>query len=115
LCGAELPVRPSVGAWLAYGLGSMNQELPTYLVMTSQDRELSCGQIFYDYYWGSGFLPTQYQGVKLRSNGDPVLYLSNPEGLSQTVRRGLLDDLGTLNRLRQEAVADPARATRISQ
>jgi hypothetical protein len=115
LCGAEMPGRPSMGAWLSYGLGSMNQDLPTFLVMTSQDRELSCGQLFYDYYWGSGFLPTRYQGVKLRSSGDPVLYLSNPEGLNQTVRRGLLDDLSTLNRMRQEAVGDPEIATRISQ
>src|SRR5215510_12932211 len=78
LTGAEQPGRPSMGAWLSYGLGSDNQDLPTFMVMTSQDRELSCGQIFYDYYWGSGFLPSRYQGVKLRSNGDPVLFLSNP-------------------------------------
>src|SRR5947208_534855 len=71
LTGAEQPGRPSMGAWLSYGLGSMNRDLPTFVVMTSQDRELSCGQIFYDYYWGSGFLPSRYQGVKLRSNGDP--------------------------------------------
>jgi hypothetical protein len=115
LCGAEMPGRPSMGAWLSYGLGSMNDDLPTFLVMTSQDRELSCGQILYDYYWGSGFLPTRFQGVKLRSNGDPVLYLSNPAGLDQTVRRGLLDDLGALNRLRQEAVGDPEIATRVAQ
>ncbi len=93
----------------------MNEDLPTFLAMTSQDRELSCGQLFYDYYWGSGFLPSRYQGVKLRSNGDPVLYLSNPEGLGQTVRRGLLDDLGALNRLRQGAVGDPEITTRIAQ
>ncbi|MCI0639027.1 MAG: DUF1501 domain-containing protein [Gemmataceae bacterium] len=115
LCGTDMPGRPSMGAWLAYGLGTMNRDLPTFLVMTSQDRELSCGQLFYDYYWASGFLPTRYQGVKLRSNGDPVLYLSNPEGLNQTVRRGLLDDLATLNRMRQEAVGDPEIATRITQ
>lgn len=115
LSGAEMPGRPSMGAWLSYGLGSMNEDLPTFLVMTSQDRELSCGQIFYDYYWGSGFLPTRFQGVKLRSNGDPVLYLSNPSGLDQTVRRGLLDDLAQLNRMRQQAVGDPEIATRIAQ
>ncbi len=115
LCGAELPGRPSMGAWLSYGLGSMNRDLPTFVAMTSQDKELSCGQIFYDYYWGSGFLPSRFQGVKLRSNGDPVLYLSNPAGLDQSLRRGLLDDLAQLNRIRQDAIGDPEIATRISQ
>ena len=115
LCGAEMPGRPSMGAWLSYGLGSMNEDLPTFLVMTSQDRELSCGQLFYDYYWASGFLPTRFQGVKLRANGDPVLYLSNPQGLGQNVRRGLLDDLGDLNRLRHQEVGDPEIQTRIAQ
>jgi hypothetical protein len=115
LTGAEQPGRPSMGAWLSYGLGSMNDDLPTFMVMTSQDRELSCGQIFYDYYWGSGFLPTRYQGVKLRSNGDPVLYLSNPAGVSGTVRRGQLDDLGALNRLHHGELGDPEIQTRIAQ
>ena len=59
LTGAEQPGRPSMGAWLSYGLGSMNENLPTFVVMTSQDKEASCGQLFYDYYWGSGFLPSQ--------------------------------------------------------
>jgi len=115
LTGAEQPGRPSMGAWLSYGLGSMNEDLPTFMVMTSQDRELSCGQIFYDYYWGSGFLPTRYQGVKLRSNGDPVLYLSNPSGVSNNIRRGQLDDLGALNRIHHEATGDPEIQTRIAQ
>jgi hypothetical protein len=115
LTGAEQPGRPSMGAWLSYGLGSMNQDLPTFMVMTSQDRELSCGQIFYDYYWGSGFLPTRYQGVKLRSNGDPVLYLSNPAGVSDPVRRGQLNDLGALNRLHHANIGDPEIQTRIAQ
>jgi hypothetical protein len=115
LTGAEQPGRPSMGAWLSYGLGSMNDDLPTFMVMTSQDRELSCGQIFYDYYWGSGFLPTRYQGVKLRSNGDPVLYLSNPAGVADPIRRGQLDDLGALNRLHHAEVGDPEIQTRIAQ
>jgi hypothetical protein len=115
LCGAEQPGRPSMGSWLSYGLGSMNQDLPTFMVMTSQDRELSCGQLFYDYYWGSGFLPTRYQGVKLRSNGDPVLYLSNPAGVTSAIRRGQLDDLGALNRLRYQQLGDPEIQTRIAQ
>ncbi len=115
LTGAEQPGRPSMGAWLSYGLGSLNQDLPTFVVMTSRDREASCGQIFYDYYWGSGFLPSRFQGVRLRPSGDPVLYLSNPQGMSGAVRRGLLDDLGSLNRLRQQQVGDPEIATRIAQ
>jgi hypothetical protein len=115
LTGAEQPGRPSMGAWLSYGLGSMNRDLPTFVVMTSQDRELSCGQIFYDYYWGAGFLPSSYQGVKLRSNGDPVLYLSNPQGVTPQVRRSQLDDLGELNRLRHEQTGDPEIQTRIAQ
>src|SRR5207302_7082302 len=107
LTGAEQPGRPSMGAWLSYGLGSMSRDLPTFVVMTSQDRELSCGQIFYDYYWGSGFLPSNFQGVKLRSNGDPVLYLSNPQGVPAPVRRSQLDDLAELNRIRHQEVGDP--------
>jgi hypothetical protein len=115
LTGAEVPGRPSLGAWLSYGLGSLNHNLPTFVVLTSRDREASCGQIFYDYYWGSGFLPTKYQGVKFRPGGDPVLYLSNPPGVSAAVRRGLLDDLAQLNELKQRESGDPEVATRIAQ
>jgi hypothetical protein len=115
LTGAELPGRPSIGAWLSYGLGSLNQNLPTFVVMTSRDKEASCGQIFYDYYWGSGFLPSKFQGVKFRPNGDPVLYLSNPAGMSTEVRRGLLDDLAKLNELKLQEAGDPEIATRIAQ
>ena len=115
LTGAEIPGRPSMGAWLSYGLGSDTQDLPAFVVMTSRDKEASCGQIFYDYYWGSGFLPGRHQGVKFRGAGDPVLYLSNPDGLSRETRRDLLDDLGTLNRLKLQEVGDPEIATRISQ
>lgn len=115
LTGDERPGRPSAGAWLTYGLGSETQELPGFIVMTSRDKEASCGQIFYDYYWGSGFLPTRFQGVKFRGSGDPVLYLSNPKGMSRTMRRGILDDLAQLNRLKLQDVGDPEIATRISQ
>ncbi len=115
LTGAELPGRPSMGAWLSYGLGSENDNLPTYCVMTSRDREGSCGQLFYDFYWGSGFLPTKYQGVKFRGGGDLVLYLSNPPGLSSEIRRDLLDGLAKMNALKQQAVGDPEIATRIAQ
>ena len=115
LTGAELPGRPSLGAWLSYGLGSLNENLPSFVVMTSRDKEASCGQIFYDYYWGAGFLETKYQGVKLRSEGDPVLFLSNPAGVSREVRRGLLDDLAKLNQMKLAESGDPEITTRISQ
>ena len=104
-----------MGAWLSYGLGSASANLPTYCVMTSHDREGSCGQLFYDFYWGSGFLPTRYQGVKFRGGGDPVLYLSNPPGMSRRVRRDLLDGLAQMNSLRQQQVGDPEITTRIAQ
>ncbi len=115
LTGAEQPGRPSLGSWLSYGLGSDTQDLPAFVVMTSRDKEASCGQIFYDYYWGSGFLPSRFQGVKFRASGDPVLYLSNPEGMSAPVRRGLLDDLARLNELKLAEFGDPEIATRIAQ
>ena len=72
LTGAEQPGRPSAGAWTAYGLGSDNDNMPTYCVLTSRDREGSCGQLFYDFYWSSGFLPSKFQGVKFRQGGSPV-------------------------------------------
>ncbi len=112
---AQIPGRPSIGAWLSYGLGSLNENLPTFVVMTSRDKEASCGQLFFDYYWGSGFLPSKHQGVQLRSSGDPVLYLSNPAGVSREVRRGVLDDLAALNQSHLNDVGDPEIATRISQ
>jgi hypothetical protein len=83
--------------------------------MTSRDKEASCGQIFYDFYWGSGFLPSKFQGVKFRGSGDPVLYLSNPDGMSREVRRGLLDDLGKMNEMALHEAGDPEIATRIAQ
>ncbi len=115
MTGSEQAGRPSMGAWLTYGLGSDTQELPGFVVMTSRDKEASCGQIFYDYYWGSGFLPSKYQGVKFRATGDPVLYLSNPSGVSREMRRGVLDDLARLNQLRLDEFGDPEIATRIAQ
>ena len=115
LTGSEMPGRPSMGSWLSYGLGSDNDELPTFCAMTSRDKEASCGQIFYEWYWGSGFLPTHHQGVKFRGSGDPVLYLSNPDGLDQKLRRKLLDNLAKLNRIKQQQVGDPEIRTRIQQ
>src|SRR5213075_3278054 len=115
LTGAEQPGRPSMGAWLTYGLGSTSADLPAFVVMTSRDKEASCGQIFYDFYWGSGFLPSKYQGVKFRGSGDPVLYLSNPDGMGREIRRGMLDDIAAINDLKLKEFGDPEIATRISQ
>ncbi|MEL6105893.1 MAG: DUF1501 domain-containing protein [Planctomycetota bacterium] len=115
LTGDERPGRPSLGAWLSYGLGAETEDLPAFVAMTSRDKEATCGQIFYDYYWGSGFLPTVHQGVKFRGSGDPVLYLSDPPGVTRDRRRGLLDDLSELNQSRLDVVGDPEIATRIQQ
>lgn len=115
LTGSEMPGRPSMGAWLTYGLGNSARNLPEFVVMTSRDKEASCGQIFYDFYWGNGFLPSKFQGVKFRGSGDPVLYISNPDGLSREMRRGILDDLAKLNELNQREYGDPEISTRIAQ
>ena len=115
LSGAQIPGRPTLGAWLTYGLGSETENLPAFAVMTSVSKGTSCGQIFYDFYWGSGFLPSRYQGVKFRGGNEPVLYLGNPAGLPSATRRSMLDDLGALNRLKFEAHGDPEIATRIAQ
>jgi len=112
--GAQPAGRPSMGAWLSYGLGSGNKDLPAFVVMISKGSGLE-GQPLYDRLWGSGFLPSKYQGVKFRSVGDPVLYLSNPPGLGDSTRRRYLDDLAKLNRLKFEEFGDPEIATRIAQ
>jgi Protein of unknown function (DUF1501) len=113
--GFQLAGRPSVGSWLAYGLGSENRDLPAFVALVSQGSGNPNGQPLYDRLWGSGFLPSKYQGVKFRSAGDPVLYLSNPPGLDTDTRRRFLDDLGKLNRMRLEESGDPEVATRIEQ
>jgi hypothetical protein len=115
LTGSQQPGRPSAGAWLSYGLGSQNKDLPSFVVMLSRDRHGTCGQLLFDYYWGSGFLPSKYQGVKFRAGGDPVLYLTNPHGVPNPVRRGVLDDLAQMNQLKQQEIGDPEIHTRISQ
>ncbi|MBL9151824.1 MAG: DUF1501 domain-containing protein [Verrucomicrobiales bacterium] len=115
LSGAQIPGRPTMGAWLNYGLGSASEDLPGFVVMTSVSKGTTCGQIFYDFYWGSGFLPTRFQGAKFRGSREPVLYLSNPDGLSKDLRRGLLDDLAELNGLKYEQAGDPEIQTRIAQ
>ncbi|MFN7889352.1 MAG: DUF1501 domain-containing protein, partial [Pirellula sp.] len=114
LTGHQLPGRPSMGAWVSYGLGSENQDLPDYLVMISKMQRPS-DQPLYDHYWGSGFLPSSYQGVKLRNSKDPVLYLRDPDGLPKNLRRGMLDGLSQLNQQRLADIGDPEIATRIQQ
>lgn len=113
--GSQLAGRPSIGSWLSYGLGTENRDLPAYVVMTSVGTGRKDDQPLYDRLWGSGFLPTTHQGVKFRNSGDPVLYLSDPDGLDRKSRRGMLDDLGALNNLRLGSMGDPEIATRISQ
>ena len=109
--GTQLAGRPSMGAWISYGLGSTNEDLPAFVVLTSGES----GQPLYDRLWGSGFLPTKYQGIKFRRSGDPVLYLSNPPGLDLSSRRSMLDDLAQLNNLRLQEIGDPEISTRITQ
>ncbi len=115
LTGTQQAGRPSFGAWLSYGLGSMNRDLPTFVVMVSQGTGRPNGQPLYDRLWGSGFMPTYHSGVKFRGQGDPVLFLSNPDGFRPSDRRRMLDDLGRLNRIKQRRTADPEIETRIAQ
>ncbi|MCZ2151937.1 MAG: DUF1501 domain-containing protein [Bryobacterales bacterium] len=112
--GSQIAGRPSIGSWLAYGLGAETQDLPAFVVMISPGKG-GGGQPLYDRLWGSGFLPTRYQGVKFRSVGDPVLYLSNPRGFDTEDRRAYLNALGELNQMKLEQSGDPEISTRISQ
>jgi Protein of unknown function (DUF1501) len=113
--GSQLAGRPSAGAWVAYGLGSLNRDLPSFVVMVSRDMTRKADQPLYDRLWGSGFLPTQYQGVKLRSGKDPVLYLANPAGCDRQMRREMLDDIADLNQLSYAQIGDPEIQARIAQ
>ncbi len=115
LTGAQVPGRPSMGAWMSYGLGCESSDLPAFVVMTSSDKGKTCGQLFFDYYWGSGFLPSRYQGVRFRNTGDPVPYLANPDGMDRASRRALLDDINDLNAQHLADYGDPEIDTRISQ
>jgi hypothetical protein len=114
LTGHQLPGRPSFGAWVSYGLGSPNRNVPDYVVLISRMQRPS-DQPLYDHYWGSGFLPSKHQGVKLRNSRDPVLYLRDPDGLPRELRRGMLDGVAGLNRLRHERTGDPEILTRVQQ
>ncbi len=113
--GFQQPGRPSMGAWVSYGLGSENQNLPAFVVLISQANALNPDQPLFSRLWGNGFLPSKYQGVKFRSSGDPVLYLSNPPGISPATRRRMLDGIGKLNGLLAAEYGDPEIETRVSQ
>ena len=115
MTGAEIPGRASIGSWLAYGLGSENNDLPAFVCLTPQFPTGSNAQALFSRMWGSGFLPTRFSGVTLRASGDPVLYLQNPDGLASTERRAMLDALGKLNQRGFEKIGDPEIQTRISQ
>lgn len=114
LTGFQLAGRPSLGSWIAYGLGSENKDLPAFIAMVSVGRS-GGDQPLYDRLWGSGFLPSQFQGVKFHNGPDPVLFLSNPAGVTTQARRQFLDDLAELNRINAEKYADPEISARISQ
>jgi len=113
--GFQQPGRPSMGAWVSYGLGSENQNLPAFVVLISQANALNPDQPLFSRLWGSGFLPSRYQGVKFRASGDPVLYLSNPPGMPPATRRRMLDGIAKLNGLLAKKYADPEIDTRVAQ
>lgn len=113
--GSQFPGLPSMGSWVSYGLGSMNENLPTYVVLTSQGTGKDPGQPIFSRLWGSGFLPSSHQGVQFRSGKDPVLFLNDPQGVSRSERRVMLDHLAEFNQMRHEEIGDPEIQTRISQ
>ncbi len=113
--GFQQPGRPSIGAWVSYGLGTENQDLPAFVVLVSQGSNKNAAQGIFSRLWGPGFLPSKYQGVKFRSSGDPVLYLSNPPGIGASTRRNIIDVVSKVNRLRAEEFGDPEIETRIAQ
>jgi hypothetical protein len=113
--GHQLPGRASLGSWLSYGLGTLNENLPAFVVMTASWSGRKEAQAIYNRLWGSGFLPSKHQGVALRSSGDPVLFLSNPDGVSPATRRRMLDSLARLNQKQLGEVADPETQARIAQ
>src|SRR5216110_335774 len=111
--GFQQPGRPCMGSWLNYGLGTANENLPAFIVMISSGKESD--QPLYTRLWGSGFLPSEYQGVNFRGTGDPVLYLSNPPGISSDTRRRMLDGMARLNSKQYQTYADPEINARIAQ
>ncbi|MCS7045698.1 MAG: DUF1501 domain-containing protein, partial [Gemmataceae bacterium] len=115
MTGSEVPGKASIGSWLAYGLGSENNDLPAFVVFTPRFPPSGNGQALFTRMWSSGFLPTRYNGVALRGTGDPVLYLQNPPGVSGDDRRAMLDVLAQLNQRTYERFGDPETQTRIAQ
>ena len=113
--GSQQPGRPSLGAWLSYGLGSEAEDLPAFIVLISHGTGKDANQGLLERLWGSGFLPSNHQGVKLRSSGDPVLYLSDPPGMDRNLRRTMLDGIARLNASQFKETGDPEIATRIAQ
>ena len=113
--GSQQPGRPSLGAWASYGLGSEAEDLPAFLVLISHGSGKDSNQGLLERLWGSGFLPSSHQGVKLRSQGDPVLYLSDPKGIDRGLRRHMLDSIAKLNQEQFAKSGDPEIATRIAQ
>ena len=113
--GHQLPGRASLGSWLSYGLGNLTDNLPSFVVMTPTWSNGKTAQALYNRLWGSGFLPSKHAGVALRSQGDPVLYLSNPPGVKREARRRALDSLARLNEQTAAEYGDPETQTRIAQ
>ena len=113
--GSQQPGRPSLGAWLSYGLGAETENLPSFIVMISQGSGNKTDQPIFSRLWGPGFLPSEHQGVRFRSGDDPVLYLSNPPGVDATARRDMLNGVGELNQLAAGTINDPEIQTRIAQ
>ena len=113
--GSQQPGRPSLGAWASYGLGSEAEDLPAFLVLISHGSGADANQGLLERLWGSGFLPSSHQGVKLRGAGDPVLYLSDPKGMNRNLRRKMLDSISAMNQKQLQESGDPEIATRIAQ
>jgi hypothetical protein len=113
--GHSLGGRPSFGAWVSYGLGTENENLPAFVAMISRPSGPTNAQPLHERMWGAGFLPTKYQGVRLNSGKDPVLYLTNPPGITQERRRQLLDDVSALNQWAFSELQDPEILARIDQ
>jgi hypothetical protein len=113
--GSQIAGRPSFGSWIAYGLGSENKDLPAFVVLLSDGTGRPGDQPLYDRLWSAGFLPSEYQGVRFRGEGEPVLFLNDPPGIERPVRRAMLDGVRELDDLRFETTGDPEIQTRISQ
>ena len=115
MTGSEVPGKASIGSWLAYGLGSLSNDLPAFVVFTPSFPAASQAQALFTRMWSSGYLPTKYTGVALRGQGDPVLYVKNPPGVNASDRRTMLDALNQLNHIQHDRIGDPEIQTRIAQ